>query len=126
MLFNTIGNALKFTPENGEVSVTLSQSGKEEKNGKYTIVIKDNGIGISEEFLPKLFDAFEREKTSTDSGLQGTGLGLSITKSIIDLMKGTIEVKSKQGQGSEFIIKVPLEIVEKLGVFAGSCKIANI
>ncbi len=113
ILFNIIGNALKFTPEKGEIILTLCQSGKEENIGKYLISVKDNGIGISEEFLPKLFEAFEREKTSTESGLHGTGLGLSISKSIIDLMKGTIEVKSKKGQGSEFIIKVPLEIVDK-------------
>ncbi len=93
--------------------LTLCQSAKEENIGKYTISIKDNGIGISEEFFPKLFKAFEREKTSTESGLHGTGLGLSISKSIIDLMKGTIEVNSKKGQGSEFIVKIPLEIVEK-------------
>ncbi|MBP5469076.1 MAG: HAMP domain-containing histidine kinase, partial [Candidatus Riflebacteria bacterium] len=86
VLFNILGNALKFTPEKGEIILTLCQSAKEENIGKYTISIKDNGIGISEEFFPKLFKAFEREKTSTESGLHGTGLGLSISKSIIDLM----------------------------------------
>lgn len=113
VLFNILGNALKFTPEKGEITLTICQSDKEEKIGKYTISVKDNGIGISEEFFPKLFKAFEREKTSTESGLHGTGLGLSISKSIIDLMNGTIEVNSKKGQGSEFIIKIPLEIVQK-------------
>lgn len=113
VLFNIIGNALKFTPEKGEISVTLCQINKEGNIGNYSISVKDNGIGISEEFLPKLFEAFEREKTSTESGLQGTGLGLSISKSLVDIMKGSIEVNSKKGQGSEFIVKLPFEIVEK-------------
>ena len=113
ILLNIISNAWKFTSEKGSVSVLLSQLSKEENVGNYEIRIKDNGVGIDEEFLPKLYNAFEREKTSTDSGLQGTGLGLAITKRIVDLMKGSISINTKKGLGTEFVINLPLTIIEQ-------------
>ena len=113
ILLNIISNAWKFTSEKGSVSVLLSQLSKEEKVGNYEIRIKDNGVGIDDEFLPKLYNAFEREKTSTDSGLQGTGLGLAITKRIVDLMKGSISINTKKGLGTEFVINLPLTIIEQ-------------
>ena len=112
MLINLIGNAQKFTNEGGSVDVVLSQLEKlEEDKATYRLCIKDSGIGMSREFAEHVFEAFEREKTSTVSGIQGTGLGMAITKSIVDLMGGDIQVKSESGVGTEFVITVPLTIV---------------
>ncbi len=78
--------------------------------GKYEIRVIDSGIGMSEEFAEKVFEAFERENTSTVSGIQGTGLGMSITKSIVDLMGGSIDLKTESGKGTEFIIRLEFEL----------------
>ena len=114
VLLNLVGNAYKFTPEGGRVEVVVSEtdSGTEDQ-GHYEIRVSDTGIGMSEEFAKKVFDAFEREKTSTVSGIQGTGLGMSITKSIIDMMGGEITVKTAQGKGTEFTIKLELRLQEE-------------
>ena len=113
ILLNLLSNAYKFTPEGGDVSVVLRQTGTEGKSGVYELHVKDSGIGMSEDFAARVFDAFERERTSTVSGIQGTGLGLAITKSIVDLMGGTIRVETVQGQGSEFVVGLELEILDK-------------
>ena len=111
VLLNLLSNAYKFTPEGGTVSLTLWETGSGENGyGSYEIRIQDNGIGMSREFVDKMFTAFERERTATESGIEGTGLGLSITKSIIDLMGGTIEVLTTPGSGTEFIIRVKLKL----------------
>ncbi len=78
----------------------------------YTLRVKDNGIGMSEEFAKKLFEAFERERTSTETGLQGAGLGMAITKRLVDDMGGTIEVETEKGKGTEFIVRLPLRYLE--------------
>lgn len=105
VLINILGNAVKFTPHGGMITFTICQS-KSEMPGfcHYDFVIKDTGIGMSEEFLKHIFEPFEREKTNTVSGTTGSGLGMSITKNMIDLMGGTIEVTSKQGKGSKFVV----------------------
>ena len=109
ILLNLLSNAIKFTPAGGTVSVRVRQlAGKVRGCGQYEFRIKDNGIGMSEEFAQKIFDPFERERTSTVSRIQGTGLGMAITKNIVDMMGGTIEVQTAQGKGSEFIICVPM------------------
>ena len=109
ILLNLLSNAIKFTPAGGTVSVRVRQlAGKVHGCGQYEFRIKDNGIGMSEEFAQKIFDPFERERTSTVSRIQGTGLGMAITKNIVDMMGGTIEVQTAQGKGSEFIICVPM------------------
>ena len=109
ILLNLLSNAIKFTPAGGTVSVRVRQlAGKVHGCGQYEFRIKDNGIGMSEEFAQKIFDPFERERTSTVSRIQGTGLGMAITKNIVDMMGGTIEVQTAQGKGSEFIIRVPM------------------
>ncbi len=108
VLINLVGNAYKFTPADGAVSVTLRQTSLRGSSCSYEIHVKDNGIGMSPEFAEKVFDAFERERTSTVSGIQGTGLGMAITKSIIDMMGGTISVRTAQGKGSEFIVSLSL------------------
>ena len=114
VLLNLISNAYKFTPEGGIVSVSAWEIACDEKNfGKYELRVKDSGIGMSPEFAAKVFEAFERERTSTVSGIQGTGLGMAITKSIIDLMGGTIEVQTAPDNGTEFIIRLQLELQEQ-------------
>ena len=109
ILLNLLSNAIKFTPAGGTVSVRVRQlAGKVRGCGQYEFRIKDNGIGMSPEFAQKIFEPFERERTSTVSRIQGTGLGMAITKNIVDMMGGTIEVQTAQGKGSEFIIRVPM------------------
>ena len=109
ILLNLLSNAIKFTPAGGTVSVRVRQfAGKVHGCGQYEFRIKDNGIGMSEEFAQKIFEPFERERTSTVSRIQGTGLGMAITKNIVDMMGGSIEVQTAQGKGSEFIICVPM------------------
>ncbi|WP_051638731.1 ATP-binding response regulator [Butyrivibrio sp. NC2002] len=107
MLLNLLSNAYKFTPTNGEVSVKVIQTNTSEPaKASYEIRVKDSGIGMSDEFAQKVFEAFEREKDSTVDTIQGTGLGMSIVKGIVDLMGGTIEVNTKKGQGTEFVINL--------------------
>ena len=107
ILLNILSNAIKFTPTGGMISIRIAQ-----KNGApkgcvcYEFRIKDNGIGMSEEFQKHIFEEFSREESSTVSGIQGTGLGMSITKNIVDLMGGTIAIESEPGKGSEFIVNL--------------------
>ena len=111
VLLNLLSNAVKFTPAGGTVSVRLKQfPGTVKDSGLYEIRVKDNGIGMSAEFVKKIFSPFERERTSTVSRTQGTGLGMAITKNIVDMMGGTIEVQTEQGKGTEFIVRLPFRI----------------
>ena len=113
VLLNLLSNAYKFTPREGTISVTLWQiDSSEEGFGRYELRVKDSGIGMTKEFAGKVFEAFERERTSTVSGIQGTGLGMAITKSIVDMMGGTIEVITAPGQGTEFVIRLRLALCE--------------
>ena len=109
-LLNLVSNAYKFTPEGGSVTVTMEETGAEDGAASYELRVRDTGIGMSPEFAARVFDAFERERTSTVSGIQGTGLGMAITKSIVDLMGGEIRVETEQGKGTEFIIQVRFPI----------------
>ena len=105
VLLNILGNAMKYTRSGGSVSVRIIQTDDApEGYASYEFRIKDTGIGMSKEFLAHLFEPFEREQTTTVSGIQGTGLGLAITKNIVDLMNGTITVTSEEGKGSEFVV----------------------
>ena len=113
IMLNLLSNAYKFTPEGGSVAVSLTQTKKEGDFGTYELRVRDSGIGMSEEFVDKVFDAFERERTSTVSGIQGTGLGMAITKKIVDLMGGSIQVESAPGQGTEFILKLSFAVIDK-------------
>lgn len=113
VLLNILSNAIKFTPAGGNISLRVSEERSERDDcANYEFRIKDNGIGMSEEFQQTLFEAFTREKTSTVSGIQGTGLGMAITKSIVDMMGGTITVHSKEGEGTEFVVDLPFEFSE--------------
>ena len=109
ILLNLLSNAIKFTPAGGTVSVRVRQlAGAVRGCGQYEFRVKDNGIGMSQEFAQRIFEPFERERTSTVSGIQGTGLGMAITKNIVDMMGGTIEVQTAQGKGTEFTVCVPM------------------
>ena len=126
VLLNLLSNAIKFTPAGGTVSVRLRQLPCTKKgSGCYEIRVKDTGIGMSQEFAQKIFDPFERERTSTVSKTQGTGLGMAITKNIVNMMGGTIEVRTEQGKGTEFIVQIEFGIqseqhhVEKIAELEG-------
>jgi len=126
VLLNLLSNAVKFTPAGGNVSVRIRQCpGTQKGTELYEIRVKDNGIGMSQEFVQKIFSPFERERTSTVSRTQGTGLGMAITKNIVDMMGGTIEVSTEQGKGTEFIVRLPFRIqpehqrIEKIAELEG-------
>ena len=106
VLVNLLSNAIKYTNDGGRVNVSVTEI-KVNDNGIacYKFVIADNGIGMSEDFVKHIFEPFERERNSTISGIQGTGLGMAITKNIVDMMEGTIEVKSTKGKGTEVSVR---------------------
>lgn len=105
ILLNLLSNAMKFTKPGGMVSVRILQKGNAPEGwAAYEFQVKDTGIGMSQEFLKQVFEPFERERTSTVSGIQGTGLGMAITKNIVDMMGGTISVVSEEGKGTTFTV----------------------
>ena len=111
VLLNLLSNAIKFTAAGGTVSVRIAQLRNAPKGkGLYEIRVKDTGIGMSPEFAARIFEPFERERTSTVSKTQGTGLGMAISKNIVNMMGGTIEVHTEQGRGTEFIIRLALRL----------------
>ena len=113
IVMNLLSNAVKYTPEGGSVSLAVTQSPSEQPDYvNLKIEVADTGIGISEKYIPYLFDAFSREKNSSESGILGTGLGLRIVKSFVDLMKGEVSVTSELGKGSCFTVVLPLRIAE--------------
>ncbi len=114
VLLNLLSNAYKFTPDGGKISVTLKQIANHDDSADYELHVKDSGIGMTPEFAARVFEAFERERTSTVSKIQGTGLGMAITKSIVDLMNGTIKVVTAPGEGTEFIVNVNFKLAEEL------------
>ena len=111
VLLNLISNAFKFTPEGGSVTVTLQQVGGSDDKGSYELRVKDTGMGMTPEFAAKVFAAYERDRSV--SNIQGTGLGMAITKSIVELMGGTIDVETELGRGTEFIVRVDFPIVDE-------------
>lgn len=113
VIVNLLSNAHKFTPEGGSVSASISETGSEEGYGSYEIRVLDNGIGMSKEFADKMFTPFERERTSTASGVEGTGLGLPISKGIIDLMGGTIDVHTSPGNGTESVLMLKFRLADE-------------
>ena len=113
VLLNILSNAMKYTKPGGMVSVRVSQTAEAtEGYASYEFKVKDTGIGMSREFLQHVFEPFEREQTTTVSGIQGTGLGLAITKNIVDMMGGTITVESEEGKGSEFTATFRFRVAE--------------
>ncbi len=119
IFLNLLGNSLKFTAPEGVVSATVAEApGAPAGCRRYRMVVEDTGIGMSPEFLKHIFDPFERERTSTISGIQGTGLGMAITKSLVDMMGGTIEVASTEGVGSRFTVMLTLREADASGDLA--------
>lgn len=114
VVLNIVSNAIKYTPEGGMISVTIQEL-EEERDGysKYRFAVEDNGIGMSEEFLPHIFEEFSREHTSTESRVSGVGLGLPIVKALVDMMHGTIDVQSEPGKGTKFFIDISFPLAEK-------------
>ena len=113
VLLNVISNAIKYTPTGGSIWFTVEQKVCEESGvGAYEFRIRDSGIGMSEDFLPKIFDAFTRVNSSTVSGIQGTGLGMAITKNIVDMMGGTIDIKSKVDEGTDVILNFKFKLAD--------------
>lgn len=114
VLLNLLSNSIKYTGAGGIVSMRIAEKmGAPDGYANYEFCIKDNGIGMSEEFVSHIFEPFEREESTTNSGIQGTGLGMAITKNIVNMMNGTIEVKSEQGVGTEFIVSFTFRICTK-------------
>lgn len=115
ILINIIGNAIKYTPEGGKVSLTLEQNDcNKEGYATYTFSVQDNGMGMSQEYVEHIFEAFTREKTSTVSGIQGTGLGMAITKRLTDMLNGEIKVSSELGKGTLVVTKFNFKIKESI------------
>lgn len=113
ILVNLLGNAVKYTQTGGSISLRIIQKPCEKENfGNYEIHVKDNGCGMSEEFLQKIFEPFERQANSTISGIQGTGLGMTIIKGFVDAMGGTINIKSEENKGTEIIVRLCQRIAE--------------
>ncbi|MDE6595590.1 MAG: response regulator, partial [Oscillospiraceae bacterium] len=113
VLLNILSNAMKYTRPGGMVSVRVTQTAEATDGyATYEFKVKDTGIGMSSEFLQHVFEPFEREQTSTVSGIQGTGLGLAITKNIVDMMNGTITVESEEGKGSEFTVTFRFRVAD--------------
>ncbi len=111
IFINIIGNSLKYTPAGGKITIDISESPFNRENYiAYKIVVEDTGIGMSEDYLPHIFEEFSREHTSTESKVVGTGLGLPIVKALIDLMGGTIEIESEVGKGTKTTVMIPFEI----------------
>lgn len=111
IFINIIGNSLKYTPAGGKITIDIREIPFDRENYiAYKIVVEDTGIGMSEDYLPHIFEEFSREHTSTESKVVGTGLGLPIVKALIDLMGGTIEIESEVGKGTKTTVMIPFEI----------------
>lgn len=108
---NLTGNAIKFTQVGGRINIRIKENPCDDPGYAYfEFIVKDNGIGMSEEFIKHVFDSFSRERSSTNSGIEGTGLGMAITKHLVNMLGGTIHVNSKEGEGSEFVVCLTMKI----------------
>ena len=108
---NIVSNAIKYTPQDHAITINIQEVPSMQENfARYIFICEDTGYGMSEDFVPHIFEEFSREHTTTENKIIGTGLGLSIVKSMIDLMGGTIQVESHEGKGTKFTVDVSLEI----------------
>ena len=110
ILVNVLNNAVKFTPEGGKITLRYEETPVNEELSEYQISVQDTGIGMDEEFQKHAFEAFERERTSTESKTEGTGLGLAIVKKLVGLMGGQVSIQSKVGQGTKITVCLRLKI----------------
>lgn len=108
IILNIISNAIKYTGDGGEIRCTIKQLPHQKEGWIYhELSVADNGIGMSEEFQTHIFESFARERSSTVSGIEGTGLGMGIVKKLVDLMDGTIDIKSRLGEGTTVTVRIP-------------------
>ena len=114
VLINILGNAVKFTPMHGKISFTIECISKYDDMSTFCFVIKDTGIGMEKEYLPKIFEAFSQEDTTTTNKYGGSGLGMSITKNIVEMMQGNISVQSEKGVGTEFTVMITLKNSDRI------------
>ena len=112
IIINIVSNAIKYTPPGKTVDLIAEEVPSPGGKNKYRFIIRDTGIGIKEDYMPHIFESFTREERTTVNRIQGTGLGLAITAKIVEMMGGTISVKSKLGEGSEFTVELELEPLE--------------
>ena len=110
---NIMSNAIKYTPDDHSIHVTINETNFDDKKARYVFVCEDTGIGMASEYLPHIFDEFSREHTATENKVSGTGLGLSIVKSFVELMNGRIHVESEPGKGTKFTVEIPLELASE-------------
>ena len=110
---NIMSNAIKYTPDDHAIHVTINETNFDDKKARYVFVCEDTGIGMASEYLPHIFDEFSREHTATENKVSGTGLGLSIVKSFVELMNGKIHVESEPGKGTKFTVEIPLELASE-------------
>jgi signal transduction histidine kinase/ActR/RegA family two-component response regulator len=119
IIINILGNSVKFTKEGGEIAFCIEELDSDEEKGRFRMKFHDTGVGMSEEFLPKLFDLFTQDIDNGRTNYQGTGLGMAITKQFVEMMNGKIDVKSKVNVGTDFTVEIPFAInhdVKKTGV----------
>ena len=114
VLINVLGNSVKFTNVGGNIDLIVEEASRHDDVCEMRFTLKDTGIGMDKEFIPKLFEAFSQENTSMTTKYGGSGLGMAITKSYVELMNGTIEVESEKGVGSVFTVTVPLKVSDKV------------
>jgi len=112
IIMNLVANAIKYTPKDGKVSLKIVEKDVDNDSSLYEFIISDNGIGMDQDFIKNIFEPFEREKTTTESGIEGTGLGLAIVKNLIDLMGGTIKVESTLGKGTVFVVNICFKLAK--------------
>lgn len=127
VFLNIISNAIKYTPEGGHIAMHMDELPCDKPGyAIFSTMIADDGIGMSEEYLPTIFESFSREKNSTESKIEGTGLGMAIVKRIINLMDGTVEVESKLGHGTKFTVTVPHRLATKDDIIASHSETDNV
>ena len=127
IILNIVGNSIKYTPKGGKVVMKITELPAELTGiAKYKMIIEDNGIGMSEDYLPHIFEEFTRERTTTESKIIGTGLGLPIVKSLVDLMHGSIDVESKPEKGTRFTVILPFKIATEKQISDEQEKTADI
>lgn len=115
VLINLLSNAVKYTPEGGNINFDIEEFADEKDNLFYRFTVADTGKGMTPEFLERIFDPYSRSESAIASETQGTGLGMAITQRIVKMMGGTIEVESKPGKGSRFVVEIPFRPDEETG-----------
>ncbi|MCI7759909.1 MAG: response regulator, partial [[Eubacterium] saphenum] len=123
IMVNILSNAVKFTPKGGRIVFSITERGRAENGfAQYVFSVKDTGIGMSENFRSHAFEMFEREKTTTETGISGTGLGLAIVKRLVEMMGGEVEIISELGKGTEVVVSLKFEITDVSNVKTGKLR----